>query len=58
MQDDKHPTVRKFPRTLHEAFPGHNDYSNWFEPHKGIKTWVQIVAVALVVAIALLVVTA
>ena len=30
---DLHPTVRKYPRTLNEAFPNSKDTANWLEHH-------------------------
>lgn len=41
--DQNWPTIRKFPRTLHEAFPGHGDYSDWFFSHKRIRPVTEIV---------------
>ena len=48
------PTIRRFPRTMHEAFPGHGDYAEWFHAHKGIRSSTQFVLAVAVVVISLL----
>lgn len=34
MLQDKNPTVRKYPRTLNEAFPNSRETAKWIERHK------------------------
>ena len=47
------PTIRRFPRTLHEAFPGHGDYAEWFYSHRSIRPITELV-VAVIFVITLL----
>lgn len=34
MLPDLHPTVRKYPRTLNDAFPSSYDTAKWLEYHQ------------------------
>lgn len=35
---DRNPTVRKYPRTLNEAFPNAKETAQWIEKHKAPMT--------------------
>lgn len=35
---DRNPTIRKFPRTLNEAFPNARETAQWIEKHKAPMT--------------------
>jgi len=38
MLKDRNPTVRKYPRTLSEAFPNSRETAKWIEKHKAPMT--------------------
>jgi len=48
MLKDRNPTVRRYPRTMQEAFP--QDYSEWFEVHKPEPRWYSVLSALLAVA--------